>query len=332
MPLIHEREQSLLAALKSALPGHAVVADARDLATLLRLRTIPGPAAILRIVAWDASADAVEWSIVLLEDAAGSADARRIGDGEGGLFAAIGALRHALGAIDGLRPVGGRIARTESKVLAWEEMVREVGFASEGRSPARLPSLAASLQDAGEVASGALADDVHFDELDTLEPGARILAWHPTIGARDLGVVVASEPGRNELVLPLEVDLPVGTQLATAAGIVVLPRGTQATTHEEFPDWRTTEVRLDGRWSAGIVGPRTMRITFELPLTTDAIEGLLALSKTQAQFLHLEGTGGILAVAPAAYSAPSGPPRRTAATLRMRAVRVDELDAFLEGL
>lgn len=327
MSLLQEYESLLAAGIQSLLPAHLVLTEAGDLPAILGLRTIACPAAIVRIAAWEANGEGIEWSVVLLDDTAAPPDSRRAG-----ILEAVAILRAAVRGMEGRESLGGRFIRTEPALLAWEERWREADPLAPGFAPPRRMALAAALEDGGALVSGAFAEDTHFDELDGLPAGARILAWHESFGARDLGITFESEPERHDLVLPLEVALPAGTRLAAVPGPVVLPRGTRVSSREDFADWRVLEPRLDGRLAAGLFAPRSHTRTFTLPGPAPAIEALLSLAESQAQFLHLDGAGGIHAFSPLEYSTPVLPSDAARPVLHTRAWTVRNLDVLMEGL
>lgn len=343
MSFLHEHEEYLCALLAAEFPGHTVFADAGDLATILRERTLAGPTLIVRLAEWLPAPGALVWSILALEDDRRAPVTRRVGlvsaAAPSGLLATIAKLREVLGGDDapGFRALGGKGVRVDSPLLAWEERVEELppeAFAPLAVIPA---AFVTELIDEGPLASGVEIGDTHFDELDELPSTARILVCDADgTNATDLGGIFESEPGVFSLVVPAPRAIASGSRLIHAISTTRIPVGARVTESESFAAWRPLSARLDGRFAAGRVGPRARTLEFSFPTLTPgeraALDAFLAMAEGVLQPIYLPGDGTTRAIALIESRRPLHPANAAPTVLIATAIAIENILPFVESL
>ena len=312
MGYLHDRESALVALLTSAFPGHRVRVRTVEPRRVTEELIVAGPEISIGLRAWQGSAGALVWSVLLIEDDRRAAESRRLGitgaAEPSGLLASLALLRETLRTASGAAYAvrGGKLIPAPPALLFWEEEIEEYDFAMQ---LPYAPALATHVTEGTPLAAPTEALDTHFDELDALTPGARVLVTNADgTDPRDLGIIVQTEPGRNELVVSAPVALAAGTRLFTANGIVLLPRALRWREREELDTWRPFAMTLDGRGVASRVSARSRDFHFDIACVNAteeaALRGFIAQLDTVAQWLFLAGDGSTHAVVPRVVEHP----------------------------
>jgi len=339
MSYLSLRESELGSLLSAAFPTHRVRFRTVEPKRITEELILAGPEISIGLCAWHSSGGPIVWSILLIEDDRRSPEVRRLGiegaSEPSGLFATLAHLRETL--FDAPHATyctrGGRLVPSPAPLLIWEVEVEEYDFDA---SPTYPPLHATHLTEHEPLAAPTAALDTHFDELDALTAGARVLVSdaegaHP----QDLGGIAETEPGRNELIVPCPVALDAGTRLFVARGGIRLPRALRWREREDLDLWRPAALRLDGRAIASRISSRTAEFHFDIPalnsIESAAMLGFVGQLETIAQWLFLPGDGAVFALVPRVGEWPrtghSHAPWKVSGTL----TTPQNLESFLEG-